>query len=180
MALVLVALAFVIAALYQFFGLRFVMDGGGTPYPRFVQTNEGQAERIERHREAQRAAVAAAPCGRRRTAASRQSSRWSHLVRRSPLRHRRPTPRRRVDRHRMDGLPRTERDGEYREVRLPIGRTSGLMPLWKQPVGGGYASFVVAGSRIHDRAARSAEVAAHDVPTGREPGRTRGPLNSGS
>ena len=57
----IVVLAFVIAALYQFLGLRFVMDGGGTPYPRFVQTNEGQAERIERHREAQRAAAAAAP-----------------------------------------------------------------------------------------------------------------------
>ena len=55
----LVALAVVVAVLYQFFGLRFVMDGGGTPYPRFVQTNEGQAERIERHREAQRAATAA-------------------------------------------------------------------------------------------------------------------------
>ena len=51
----LVALAVVVAVLYQFFGLRFVMDGGGTPYPRFLRTNEGQAERIERHREAQRA-----------------------------------------------------------------------------------------------------------------------------
>ena len=59
----LVALAVVVAVLYQFFGLRFVMDGGGTPYPRFVQTNEGQAERIERHREAQRAAAAAASRG---------------------------------------------------------------------------------------------------------------------
>src|SRR6187549_1349727 len=57
----LVALAFVVAVLYQFFGLRFVMNGGGTPYPHFVQTIEGQAERIERHREAQRAAAAAAP-----------------------------------------------------------------------------------------------------------------------
>src|SRR5688572_27623360 len=57
----LVALAVVVAVLYQFFGLRFVMDGGGTPVPRFVQTNDGQAERIERHREAQRAAAATAP-----------------------------------------------------------------------------------------------------------------------
>src|SRR6185503_7212146 len=57
----LVALAVVVAVLYQFFGLRFVMDGGGTPYPRFVQTTDGQAERVERHREAQRAAAAASP-----------------------------------------------------------------------------------------------------------------------
>ena len=53
----LVAVAVVAAVLYQFFGLRFVLDGGGTPHARFVQTNEGQAERIERHREAQRAAT---------------------------------------------------------------------------------------------------------------------------
>ena len=57
----LVALAVLVAVLYQFFGLRFVMDGGGTPYPRFVQTSDGQAERIERHREAQRASSAERP-----------------------------------------------------------------------------------------------------------------------
>ena len=45
----------------QFFGLRFVMDGGGTPYPRFVDSSQLQAERIERHREAQRAAAEATP-----------------------------------------------------------------------------------------------------------------------
>ena len=46
----------VVGVLHQFFGLRFVMDGGGTPYPRFVGSSQLQAERIERHREAQRAA----------------------------------------------------------------------------------------------------------------------------
>ena len=37
------------------------MDGGGTPYPRFVGSSQLQAERIERHREAQRAAAEATP-----------------------------------------------------------------------------------------------------------------------
>src|SRR5262245_32226810 len=58
----IVALVVVVGVLYQFFGLRFVMDGSGTPHPRFVQTSQLQAERIERHREAQRAeAESAAP-----------------------------------------------------------------------------------------------------------------------
>ena len=38
-----------------------------------------------------------------------------------------------------------KRDGEYREEPMrTIGRLAGLTPLWKQPVGGGYASFVIA------------------------------------
>jgi outer membrane protein assembly factor BamB len=63
------------------------------------------------------------------------------------------------------------RDGRYTET--PI-RTSwppeGLPQLWKQPVGGGYASFVVAGGRaftIEQRRSREV-VAAYDVATGRE------------
>ena len=38
--LAVMALMLVAGVLYQFFGLRFVMDGGGTPYPRFVQTGD--------------------------------------------------------------------------------------------------------------------------------------------
>ena len=40
-----------------------------------------------------------------------------------------------------------DRDGHYRQqsVRMDWGRT--LTPLWKQPVGGGYASFVIACAR---------------------------------
>ena len=47
---------------------------------------------------------------------------------------------------------------------------AGLTPLWKQPVGGGYASFVVARGRAFTIEQRGAQevVAAYDVPTGRE------------
>ena len=45
---------------YQFFGLRFVMDGGGTPVSTFRADERRAGERIERHREAQRAAAARA------------------------------------------------------------------------------------------------------------------------
>ena len=63
------------------------------------------------------------------------------------------------------------RDGIYREAAI---RTdwpgSGLEPLWKQPVGGGYASFVVADGRAFTIEQRRDQevVAAYDVDTGAE------------
>ena len=63
------------------------------------------------------------------------------------------------------------RDGHYRE--RPIFTewpASGLKPVWKQPVGAGYASFVVAHGRAFTIEQRGAQevVAAYDVATGRE------------
>jgi outer membrane protein assembly factor BamB len=63
------------------------------------------------------------------------------------------------------------RDGIYREQPiLTSWPASGLTPMWKQPIGGGYASFAIANGRaftIEQR--RSQEVAtAYDVDTGRE------------
>jgi len=63
------------------------------------------------------------------------------------------------------------RDGHYRERAIltdwPAG---GPKRLWKQPVGGGYASFVVADGRAFTIEQRGPEevVAAYDVATGRE------------
>ena len=64
-----------------------------------------------------------------------------------------------------------ERDGRYTATAI---RTSwpreGLRRLWKQPVGGGYASFVVADGRAFTIEQRRDQevVAAYDVQTGRE------------
>jgi len=63
------------------------------------------------------------------------------------------------------------RDGHYRE-RAILSRwpAAGLTPLWKQPVGGGHASFVVAEGRaftVEQRGSREA-VVAYDVTSGRE------------
>ena len=167
--LALAALLVVVGLLYQFFGLRFVMDGSGTPHPRFIETNGLQAERIERHRQAQRATLettrpavtegapaaatdapavpaAATPSGAGAAPPSGQPPYWTDF--RGP-----------------------KRDGEYRELPLLADwPQAGLKPVWKQPVGGGYASFVVARGRaftIEQRGAREV-VAAYDVPTGRE------------
>jgi outer membrane protein assembly factor BamB len=63
------------------------------------------------------------------------------------------------------------RDGHYRERPiLTAWPAEGLTPLWKQPIGGGYASFVVARGRAFTIEQRGEDevAAAYDVGTGRE------------
>jgi outer membrane protein assembly factor BamB len=64
-----------------------------------------------------------------------------------------------------------QRDGRYREG--PISTTwpsGGLQPIWKQPIGIGFASFVAAGGRIFTIEQRRDRevVASYDAETGRE------------
>jgi outer membrane protein assembly factor BamB len=61
------------------------------------------------------------------------------------------------------------RDGHYTAGPIRTDWTA-LKPLWRQPIGGGYASFVVAGGRAFTIEQRGANevVAAYDVLTGRE------------
>jgi outer membrane protein assembly factor BamB len=162
----------VCGVLYQFFGLRLVLDGGGRPRPLLVESSQQQAERVERHREAQRAAAA------------RQASPIDSGS--SPL----PPPAPNEAPESAPGTAPTEdasgrdapapywtnfrgplRDGEYRErAILTDWPNGGLKPLWRQPVGGGYASFVVARDRAFTIEQRGQQevVAAYDVRTGRE------------
>jgi outer membrane protein assembly factor BamB len=63
------------------------------------------------------------------------------------------------------------RDGHYTERALALPwPAGGPRELWRQPVGAGYASFVVAGSRLFtiEQRRRQEVVAAYDVETGRE------------
>jgi len=167
----LVSILLVAGVLYQFFGLRFVMDGGGIPRPRFVLEGEEQAQLIERHREAQRAAATAA-----QLPASAES-----LPAPEPVAAPGPTEVAAVAKPAAappsgpapywTDFRGPMRDGTYQEVPvLADWPAAGLTPLWKQPVGGGYASFVVARGRAFTIEQRGAQevVAAYDVPTGRE------------
>ena len=64
-----------------------------------------------------------------------------------------------------------KRDGAYDELEILTNwPAQGLLQLWKQPVGGGYASFVVAGGRAFTIEQRRGQevVAAYDLETGRE------------
>lgn len=63
------------------------------------------------------------------------------------------------------------RDGVYSEgAILTTWPAGGLKPLWKQPIGGGYASFSIAQGRAYTIEQRRDKevVAAYDVATGRE------------
>jgi outer membrane protein assembly factor BamB len=62
------------------------------------------------------------------------------------------------------------RDGHYRQQPVRTDWGGALTPLWKQPVGGGHASFAIAGGRaftIEQRGGREL-AAAYDPATGRE------------
>lgn len=63
------------------------------------------------------------------------------------------------------------RDGRYDEKRINTSWSSeGLKPAWKQPVGGGWASFVIADNVAYTIEQRRQQevVAAYDIRTGRE------------
>lgn len=63
------------------------------------------------------------------------------------------------------------RDGHYTERALALPwPASGPREVWRQPVGAGYASFVVAGARLFtiEQRRRQEVVAAYDIETGRE------------
>ena len=151
-------------------GLRLQLDGGGTPRLRFLPSSSERADEIARHRESQRAqnaavtpppstAVplpaspeAAAPAAREAvepTAATSPAAGapyWTNF--RGPV-----------------------RDGHYRQQPVVTSwPASGPKPIWKQPVGAGYASFVIANRRAFTIEQRGGDevVAAYDVPTGRE------------
>lgn len=152
------------AVLYQFFGLRVVVLGGGSPTLAFVTPADAQADEVERHRASQAAAAdpPAAPTAAESVtlpaadnsviapAAVTAVADWGFF--RGP-----------------------EWNGHY--TARPINTSwpnRQLTPVWKQPIGGGYASFVTAriGTRdlaftIEQRGAQEV-VAAYDVATGRE------------
>jgi outer membrane protein assembly factor BamB len=63
------------------------------------------------------------------------------------------------------------RDGRYEEMEIQTKwPAQGLAPIWKQPIGVGYASFTVADGRAYttEQRRRQEVVAAYDVNTGRE------------
>jgi outer membrane protein assembly factor BamB len=165
------ALLIVGAAMYQFFGLRVVLDGGGMPHLRFVQPSDRQAERIERHRQTQRAA-ADVPPGVNQPADVAHTPRAEEratdpTAATTPLKIAIPDGSA-LYWHDFRG---PNRDGDYGNTPILTNwPAEGLTPIWKQPIGAGYASFVAAGGRAFTIEQRGPQevVAAYDVATGRE------------
>ena len=163
-AAALLAVALVAGAALYAFGLRIVVDGGGGLHLAFPQSADEQASVVERHRETQRAqapAVTSPAHPAANPAAAPAAGAAASGV---------PAPAAEPPGYWTD-FRGPHRDGYYREQPIRTNwPSSGLPPLWKQPVGGGYASFVVADGRAFTIEQRGAEevAAAYDVLTGRE------------
>jgi outer membrane protein assembly factor BamB len=157
-------------------GIRIVLDGGGNPQVRHVKSETKHAAELTRHREAQRAQANQA------TATGTPPEPAPNVAEPSPgdlTRTGRDEVRSAARADRAPPLTSTywtdfrgpNRDGHYRQQPvLTTWPSGGPKRMWKQPVGGGYASFVVARGRAFtiEQRARQEVVAAYDVHTGRE------------
>ena len=147
-----------LAAVLYLLGVRIVLDGGGGPHVAVVKSLEQRAEELAKHREAQRAQpaeTAAAPALPSAAATEETAA----------------APAKKATSSYWTAFRGPRRDGDYRQqpIRTDWPKT-GLKPIWKQPVGGGYASFVVADGRAFtiEQRGRREVAAAYDVETGRE------------
>lgn len=174
-AAMIAAAILAVGVLYQFFGLRLVMDGGGIPRPQFVVSSADQAARIEQHRTTQRAQPPSVSSSAAPTTDATDPQRGAVEVKADVAPDVDPAPagsaRGGVGPTYWTDFRGPQRNGEYREGPLRVDwPASGLSPIWKQPVGAGYASFVIARNRAFTIEQRGANevVAAYDVATGRE------------
>jgi outer membrane protein assembly factor BamB len=163
-------------AILFMFGLRIVLDGGGSPHLRFLKSAEAQAEELARHREAQRRSAPSAPSAPQAPVAPAPSGNATPAGVEKPVLPAvvlppAANPVRAAGSSYWTDFRGPLRDGHYRQQPIrtdwPAG---GLKPLWKQPVGAGYASFVIARGRAFTIEQRGPQevVAAYDITTGRE------------
>jgi outer membrane protein assembly factor BamB len=147
-AVVVVLLTMTAGALYVR-GVRIGFDGGRIP--RFL-TTAPDYDALEADRARQRQQLSA-----------RTASVGTPEPGLAPVAPPRPPP----PRESWPDFRGPNRDGRYTDASI---RKEGLPRLWKQPVGLGYASFVVANGRAFtiEQRRREEVVAAYDVETGRE------------
>ena len=179
LAAALVVAAATVAVLYWGLGFRVQLNGFGRPRIVRIQPPETAVAALEAHRATQQAAApAAAPAPLLQTAPSGVTA-SSELPEEAPAAAAKPAVApAAASAHRpvatppyWTGFRGPLRDGTYRESAIRTDWPSaGLVPMWKQPVGGGYASFAVAGGRAFTIEQRRAQevVTAYDVDTGRE------------
>lgn len=172
----------VLGAVLYAAGLRAVQYGSGMPHLEFRTSADAQAKAIEDHRQAQRraaetaSATAAPPPARAEPAADATGDAGAPLVAIVP-------PAVEPSSSSSSSSLSDSGSGDWTDFRGPArdGRYGGPpirtdwgaappAPLWKQPIGGGYASFVVGSGRAYTIEQRGGEevVAAYDPETGRE------------
>lgn len=164
--LALVAVFAITAGVLYAFGARILLDGGGGLHVGFVKSAETQAEEIARHREAQRAQPAPVPATE--ATATRAADAPAPIAPIEPSEPIEPTEP--LEPLAWPSFRGPSRDGHYRGAIRVDWPAAGLTPMWKQPAGGGYASFVAADGRAYtiEQRGRQEVVAAYDIATGRE------------
>jgi outer membrane protein assembly factor BamB len=164
-AILAVVMIVTIAVLYAV-GLRVVLYGGGSPHFEFVESESTRAARIVRDREAHRAQApsdAVLPAVPQASTPDAPAAVQPTALNAAPVAPAAPAY--------WTDFRGPNRDGHYRERSiLTTWPAGGLKPIWKQPVGGGYASFTIARGRAFTIEQRGPQeiVAAYDVATGRE------------
>jgi len=173
-ALVLIVMIMAAAVLY-FAGMRIVLYGGGTPHLEFVSSPDRQATEVSRHREAQRAAPpaprATAPPAPALAASAQPGAVTADAPAPASMKSTTPADPRSPGTSYWNGFRGPLRNGTYDQQPVQTAwAAAGPRLLWKQPIGGGYASFAVARGRAFTIEQRGAQevVAAYDVLTGRE------------
>jgi outer membrane protein assembly factor BamB len=140
-----------VAYLTLFFGLKFQRDGSGIPHPTFYD-KEAHYAHLERSR-----ATAVPPY----SAVSEKKE---------------EEPAKKIETNRAGGVYWTDfrgphRDGRYDQTHVGSEWPAKGLPLvWRQPIGGGYASFVIANGRAFtiEQRRRQEVTTAYDMATGRE------------
>lgn len=161
-AAVVLLVAATAAVLYWVGDIRVRLDGSGTP--RLVRESPGEvAQAIESHRASQSTVAPSAPAHDSAPASALAASgAETGTLAPASIPARPPY---------WTAFRGPLRDGTYRERPiLTAWPAGGLKPLWKQPIGGGYASFAIARGRAFTIEQRRAQevVTAYDVDTGRE------------
>ncbi len=165
LAILVVGIALIAAGMFAS-GYRLALDGSGT-FPRFLTKVDFDALEADRARQKQ-AAAASSPAAESASVAGARCRK----SRGQPAKPNRTRPRHRcaasLSGPTSAALTATAATPPAQFAQ--IWPREGLPQLWKQPVGGGYASFVVADGRaftIEQRRDREV-VAAYDVQNGRE------------
>ena len=176
-AIGLVCIVMAAAGLYAF-GVRVALDGSGK-WPRFLSRDNYAALEADRARQHGQPPPAILPSDEPEPPAAVAAAQIAGAAPTNAVADQ--TPSVPLSPQAVDDVGRARgywpdfrgplRDGRYTET--PIRTTwprAGLPQLWKQPIGGGYASFVVAGGRAFTIEQRRSQevVAAYDVLTGRE------------
>ena len=137
-----------VAYLVLFFGLRLQRDGSGIPQPTFYDKEAHYAE-VERSRAT---AAPAEPAKKEEAPAAKTEAKQAGGVYWTDFRG-------------------PHRDGRYNETAVSSEWPAKGLPLvWRQSIGGGHASFVIANGRAFtiEQRRRQEVTAAYDMATGRE------------